>query len=168
MPSPDASIIELAKYTVEVLDASINSGSGPDVAQVSRLWAKRSDKVLETLEGRKVDVWHNTYSDSGPATREEDFYSVTLSIVIAERYAERQEVPNEWVDELVSWVEDKVFNPLASIGETTLDGSTGNPLRLGEWWTQNLVVVNVCDPDFLRQQKLFWSELELTYTRLKG
>lgn len=168
MPN-ESDIIALAKYTKEVLEASISAGSGDTQATVERRWSKRdSDKNLDTLTGRHVDVWHSGYADNGPATREEGFFSVTLAVVICERYEPKEAIPDEWVDELVDWVEQYVFNPLSTIGETTLEGSGGNPLRLGEWWTQNLVMAVVCDPDLLRTQKVFWSEIELTYTRLKG
>lgn len=165
----ESDIIALAKYTKEVLEVAIAAESGgPDVT-VERRWSKKdSDKNLETMTGRHVDVWHTTYADNGPATREEGFFSVTLAIVISERYELKQQIPDEWIDDLVNWVEQYVFNVLGTVEERTLEGSTSNPLRLGQWWTQSIVMAVVCDAELLRTQKVFWSEIELTFTRLKA
>lgn len=166
MPATESDIVKLAKYTVDLLTAGIPPESGEPSVVVARRWKRRdSDKNLELMSQRHVDVWHSTYADNGPATREEGYFSVTLSVVVCERYQPKEEIPEEWIDDLVNWTEQYVFNVLDATAENIEGVDT---LRLGDWWTQNLVMTVVCDPDLLRTQKVFWSEVELTYTRLKG
>lgn len=171
----EADAVIIGNYVVEVLQSLLNEDS-PPLAEVQRAWELTHD--LGTMEGKKIDVYAVGWADGGPVTRRESFLDVTVTLVIIERYTGDLDgletegyiphVPISWVDERVAFVEQKIFNPLSAVEETTLEGSTDNPLKLGEWWTETAVVTTLCDPDFLRQQKVFWSEIELTFRKVKG
>lgn len=163
--------ITIAEYVKDVLNAAINAGSG-DAVEVKRAWELTHD--LANMTGRKIDVYPVGYADGGPVTRGESFSDVTITTVIIERYEGDLEssggdnpiVPVEWVDERVNFVSETVVDVLGSVTETVLVGSTDSPFKLGEWWTETQVVTQICDPDFLRMQKVFWSEVETTFRRI--
>lgn len=161
-----ASIIELAEWVAGKLTASIAADSGAPAITVARRWTvPSSDKDLGRMTGRKVEVWHTTYGTGADVTREQAAHNVTLAILVAERYVPDSgpntgEPPTEWIDALVAWVETYIYNPLTTTG----DESGANGLILGAWWTQNVELVTVCDPETLRAHGVFWSEISITFS----
>lgn len=157
-----ADIITLADFVVETLEGLLGSGSD---TEVQRVWSVT--RKMGTFTGRKVDVYPDQYNRTEPETRLEDFYEGYLVIAIWERYEERSPegdfpVPNEWVDERVNYVEQEIYNPLQAARIEWQVGSSQYTYRcfMGE-------VVVVCDPQLLRQHKVFSSEIRLGFRQLK-
>lgn len=160
-----ASIVELAEWVKDKLTASVAADSGAPAITVERRWTvPTSDKDLGRMEGRKVEVWHTGYGTGADVTREQASHNVTLTILVAERYKPDSgaggEPPTEWVDALVAWVELVIYNPLTATGDES--GALG--LILGAWWTQNVELTTVCDPETLRSHGVFWSEISITFS----
>lgn len=161
-----ASIVDLAEWVKATLTANIGLDSGGPSVTVERRWSVPStDKDLGKLAGRKVEVWHTTYGTGADVTREKAAHNVTLAILVAERYVPDSgpntgEPSTEWIDALVAWVETYIYNPLTATGDET----NPNRLILGAWWTQNVEIVTVCDPETLRSHGVFWSEISITFS----
>lgn len=154
-----ADIIMLADNIVSMLESS--TALEDPVVTVERVYEGAYD--LGSFTERKIDVYQLTYSDEGPADRRESYYDVRLSIVYLYRYVgdldNNQKVPREWVDEQVTFVQNYIFNPFTDNDNRYGDGN--------EYWAQNLSVVAVYDFPRLTQHKVFWSEVEVTFRKLK-
>jgi hypothetical protein len=173
MPLSIPDIVTLADYVKLVLEETATD-SDEVPTEVKRAWELTHD--MSTVSGRKIDVYGTGYADQAPITRKEGFFDVTISVVMLERYVgELQEtdvsgvipyVPPAWVDGRIAFVEQRIFNPLGSVTESTFP-NVDNPFRIGQWWTETIVVTVMVDPDMLRQHKVFWSEVEATFRRVK-
>lgn len=147
----DSEIVAVAKNCVAVLNSVVMF----DGWAVSRRWSKKTDIDAQTLTGKHMHVWHGAYNDNGSISRDKGLFSVTLYVSVAERYNVVGEVPDSWIDERVNYVQNNVFDVLSSPG-------WASGLK---YWTEAIAIPVVCDPDFLRTYRLFWSELEVTLTR---
>lgn len=132
-----------------------------DAATVERIWQMTLD--LGTFEGKRVLIFPLGYSDGGPVTRREKFWDLRYSFVVTERYTGEKDadgdVPDSWVDEQVAWVEEQIYNRLSD---------EKNPYIIEEtYWAQLAEVVAAVDFVYLSQQNLFWSEVEVTFRKLK-
>lgn len=113
---------------------------------------------LGTVEGLHVNVFPAMYGITERATRSEDYLDVMTAIVVLQRYTQPDKPPKSWLDERVEWVENLVFSPLVKIE---------CPLLLDAFWESSVKVVTVYDWTFLRQQKVFWSEVEVSFRRIR-
>jgi hypothetical protein len=99
--------------------------------------------------------------DDGPADRQANFYDVEILVVAIKRYTDDTGVPpNDWVDDQVSWFEENIFNLLTD-ARLTVDLGEGV-----EYWPQSATVEAVL-PKYLKEDHCFYSELNLTFRRLK-
>lgn len=160
-----ASIVELAEWVKGRLTDSINTESGAPTATVERRWSvPTSDKDLGKIEGRKVEIWHSGYGTGADVTREKSAHSVTLSILVAERWKPGSgaagEPDNDWIDALVVWVEQYIYSPLTETADTREEPAG---LILGNWWVESAEMVTVCDAEILRSHLVFWSEISVVF-----
>jgi hypothetical protein len=121
----------------------------------------RDNPTLQaSFTGRRVYVFSARERHEGPFTRAEDINLYTVGVMVLELYTGTDpEPPLDWVDERVGWVEANVYD---RIGDARADPpivEDADPM-VQEW-------VKVYDPDALRQLKLFWSEIHVTYRKIE-
>ncbi len=138
LPSGDKTTFERT-YVPDILDAEFAAG-------------------LLGLTGRKVYVMPASYGQAEIATRSQDLNRYGPSVLVVERYTEAGGVARPWLDDRVEWVERQVFGPLQNL--------RAEPL-LGSLWSHAADVTLVFDPDFLREHKLFWSEVTFEFREIK-
>lgn len=114
---------------------------------------------LGTFTGRRVDIYPLSYNpDKDDATRIEEYYDFRYAFVVSERYRDKGLVPKSWMDARVEFTQEYVFRPLDERIITTIDGI--------QYWSTETQVTAVFDPDFLRQHRVFWSEIETTFRKV--
>lgn len=148
---PNADVLQLADDVASTINSLVVSGEDIEAAR-----AYRQELDLGKFTGRKVRIFPSRYTSPDVITRKEDFYDIFLTVVIAERYAQPNYPPDDWIDERVNWVET-LFN---------LFGNARAPYRLGRYWSQTADVTVVYDWDLLNEDKVFWSEIELGFRTL--
>jgi hypothetical protein len=106
---------------------------------------------VNTLTGRYVFVFPLKYSN-GPATRGEDEWVYGVQVTCVEKYNSRGEPTKAWVDDLVSFVQQKISDRCDFVRTLFTFGTTR------ELFTQTNEV-NVYDEAALSQEKLFKSDV---------
>lgn len=151
MPAP---IIEVANFVVSRLQTAFDNGGV--ATTVERVYDIPFD--LGKFTGLQVKVFGNAYNSNEDATRAENYHRVDISVVVAKRYTDAAgSPPKAWIDELVNLVYSYVFNSFINVE---------SPLILGEYWQVECETSVMCDIDNLRQNKTFWSEVEISFNRL--
>lgn len=149
--------LDLLPFTDAIVDALQTAFTlGGVGATIERQYEVEYD--LGTIEGLYVNVFPAMYGISERATRSEDYLDVMTAIVVLERYTQPDKPPKAWLDDRVQWVENLVFSPLVKIE---------CPLLLNAFWESSVKVTTVYDWTFLRQQKVFWSEVEVSFRRIR-
>lgn len=148
---------------VERLQDGIGSG-----IEIDRQYSRTRD--LGTFIGRQIDVYPLRYARGEAASRREDIFDAWMGIVVCERYTEPAfsdeiPVPNDWVDERIDFVEQEVYNLLQASRIQILIGSPEDTNY--EWVCRFAEVTDVYNHKYLNQHKVFWSEIELGFQRLK-
>lgn len=147
---PNADILKLADSVADLIRSNLASGSEWDV---NRVYETKHN--LATFTESKIDVVPGEYSDQGPATRKDSWFDALISIVVTKRYQEPGDVPDEWMDDLIDFVESDIFN-IFSANELEIDN---------EWWPQAINVVTLYDIGQYQRNKTFWSEIEVTFRK---
>ncbi len=113
--------------------------------------------------GLKVDVYVDKDLIHTEATRAEDYYDTDFNIVVSERYTTPEVIPLVWIDERVSWVENLVFDVLYPANRPLI-------LTVGsdQYWCQYVNRTVIADMGYLQEHKVFWSELEGSFRRLRS
>lgn len=152
--------LDLLPFTDAIVTLIDDSFSAAGViGTISREYDVEYD--LGTVEGLKVNVFPASYvvDAANPATRIEDFLDIQSAIVILERFTQPGNPPKSWIDERVQWVESLIFSPLVTME---------CPLLLNSYWRTAVNVSTVWDMTFLREHKVFWSEVEITFRKLRS
>lgn len=144
---------------VSLLQSQLNSGDDVDIEYVYEF---RED--LGTVVGRKIKIYGLGYLSESPETRKEDQYVLSYGLVVLERYSDPQNptavAPKEWLAERTLFVEEKVFNPLSN--SRVMFGSSDY-----QYWSESAETTVYLDRNILRLHKVFWSEIEFTFRKLK-
>jgi len=155
-----ADILTFADELVALLESQFDA-AGAD-ADVSREYEITFD--VGTFTGVQVVVMPVEYAKNGMATRSEDYFDAGCVVVFAERYTgDAARPPKAWLDERVNLVERAVFDPLRKVGA---DGGEGI-LLLDAYWALSVEVTTVYDAVFLRENQAFWSEIEVSFRKLR-
>ena len=113
------------------------------------------------FKGRRVYVFGWQEAQDGPATRSEDTNLYVIVVAVLRRYDGPDPTPpRAWVDEEVGWVERYVLDKLGDAREED-DPPVPGADPVAQEWTQ------VYSPDWLRQYKVFKSEVHLTYRKVE-
>lgn len=146
-----ASVLDIADAVV----AAIEAAWGPtDPDSVERDYLFRAD--LDRMQGRQVRVYPLSYTDN-PASRGsvdggESICEFGIGVTVAERCTEAGKPSREWVDERVTFAEEKVYNVLSNrlpgvSKSLTLEADAGSVYDIG----------------ILGQNRAFWSEFEFVF-----
>lgn len=157
----NADILQLADEIVSLIQSNLGSG---DTSSVQRMYETERD--LGEFTQRQIDVYPLRYERGEPQTRLEDVFYAYIGVVVSERYSLPQEqdlitVPISWVDERVNFVE-QIFNLLQAARVQIQVGSM--PYL---WVCDSASVETTYDYRYLKQHKVFWSELEFGFMTLK-
>lgn len=157
----EADIVILGEFLAEYIQNILGSGV------VHSEFDYDFEEDLGTFDGMNITVMPLRYGQGEPVTRIEDSYDLVLGLIIRERYkppaSGTKAIPKEWVNEKLAFVEQQLFNPLSdSRTMFEVPGSGGD-----QYWCQFAEVVVAYRWQFLKQDKVFWSEVELTYRKLK-
>ena len=129
---------------------------------VTRCYFKRigdSDRPETKLAGRQVYVFPTDY-DNGPATRGEDEFIHSVSVLVVERYADAGDPPTAWIDTRVDFVYEQIVQGL--------DFSHDGPASWNKKLTTLSADVTVCDVEKLTGGgKLFYSMTELAFSEIR-
>lgn len=160
-----ADIVALANKIAEMISTKANEYlSIGETLNVQRVWA--INRNVGQFIGMKVDVYGSRYNRGEPITRGEDNFEAYIVVGIMERYTIQVEesevpIPTSWIDARVNFVEQAIYNHLQK-ARVAID-TDGNY----EWVCQSAEIVIVADPGKLLEHKVFWSEMELGFSRLK-
>lgn len=111
------------------------------------------------LTGRKVYVLRA--AEAGvPADRGEDQNDYAFIVLVAEKFPDAGDAPEEWIDERVAWCEwllrvlgdPRTVRLLAAVGEPT-----------SGLWPEEAEIAVVIDVQEISQRKLFLSQINVTY-----
>lgn len=144
----DARLVEVAEAVrAEIAAGPFDDPAGMEPASVERVWGM--DFEADRAAGLRVHVVPVGYSQPETATRAEVTWEYTVGVVVTDRYSEAGQPPKEWVDERVRWVLKNVWERVGDARH--FDAVAGAWPESGE--------VSAFDPEFLRELKLFWSEV---------
>lgn len=144
-----ADILTVCDELVSVVEAALTD---PADAVVERLYLAPLDMAADT--DRHVWIFPVSHTRT-PENRGEDARTYRIAVVVAERYTAPGEPTVAWVDERVTFAQEKVFESLDfARSPLVYTGSRGLRTTAGE--------VTVYDPDRL-QRGLFWSEMTLEF-----
>jgi len=155
-------IIKAADALTEYLQNSIDL-TGNIVITVSREYEVTYD--MGAFEGRHIDVFPISYSGDDE-TRCSEISLFEIGIVILERYRPKGALPKLWVDTLVQYVENEIFNRLND--NELVIATSANLGNTSKFRVSDVSVTSVYDFDILKQNRVFWSELSVSLTRLSG
>ena len=116
---------------------------------------------LESIVGIQVWVFAADYSDNAPITRGEDEADYTVAVVVASRWPNQGDPTKVWIRSMRSFVEQKIYNVLTEPRTVQLAVTTA--AGTGYLWPQRVDVVQSYDPAMLREKKLFWCDMEVTF-----
>lgn len=155
-----ADVLTFADEVVALLQGEFDAAGA--AAAVSRAYEITFD--VGTFTGLQVVVMPVEYGKREAADRGEDYYDPSVVVVVAERYTGGEaRPPAAWLDERVNLVERCVFDPLRRVGANPTDPT----LLLDAYWAESVEVTTVYDAPFLREQQAFWSEIEVTFRKLR-
>lgn len=164
-----AESIALCDYITNYLTEIITEyeGSAP-VSTIERVYDFVED--LGKLVDRKVYVFPLDYVLTEPISRKEDMFDVRVGVVVAHKYdnpsSPTKAAPVAWVDDKVDFVETYIFSTLAEVRmhEVPLGGPSG---EMVQYWPQEAANNMVFDYTKLSQHKVFWSELEFVFRKVR-
>lgn len=163
-----AEIILIGEQLADAFSLSL-AESGLDL-EVAFEWEIQFDtsEPAEMVK-RFVTVMPTAYRPVAPASRKDNnTFDVDMSILIVEKYTgSKPKTPKEWVNERVTWVQEKIFNPLVNTENPLMLEIHPNSSDIAQYWSQTCEVTEVCAIDWLRHNKIFWSEVEATFRRIK-
>lgn len=111
------------------------------------------------ITGKNLWLFPGIYTDNGPSDRTANVYDLTINAVFAEKYTDDGIPPDEWVEDRIEYVENNIFNVFSE--DQTLYGTQTN------YWSQGATINVLYDAEMLDEHKLFWSELEFVFRKLK-
>lgn len=116
---------------------------------------------LGSFNGKKILVFPSQYLNAEDETRPESLYDFNLSVVVLERYRLKEDIPKSWIDDLVTFVQDNIFTPYddRDVSQRSRFMFTVDSV---DYWFTKTETATVYDYDILRQNRVFWSEVELT------
>lgn len=137
----------LATASAEYPPGSLEQGFAPELERIS-------------MSGTSVYIFSLPKTTVGAVSRAKELQEYKVAIVIVERYTEaaaddEEAVPEEWLQDRKSWVEDYVFDVLNSKGM--------RPLSM---WPNRCEWTTDVDWQQLRSNKVFWSEIEVDYREI--
>jgi len=144
----------------DALVTDIQNRSTPIYADtvVSRQYEMTYD--LGTFEKRRIDIYPFKYSTVKDTSREDSEYEFQYSLVVMERYKNKGNVNKQWIDDLILFVKDQIFNPFDNPDPYMIvDGGV-------RYWVADVDVTTLYDFDFLKQHRVFWSEIEVSFRRI--
>jgi hypothetical protein len=148
---------EIADACKTAIDAALGTHSyqiqvaeSPDIETNDR----NSPMFLTT---RSVFIIPLGYENPEMATRSEDVMDYRIGIVVCERYTGMGAPPQDWLRERKQWVAENIYDVL-------LD-QRAEPI-LDKIWPQAGAVTVACDPEMVREHKIFWSEIEVTFREI--
>lgn len=146
-----ADVLLLADVLVADIANRLASNGIP--ASVSREYEVTTE--LGTFTDRRVEIYPLSYNPSEQRDRESKDYEFKYSFVWMYRYASVGLTTKAWVDNEVTLVQEYIFKPL--------DNPDGFFINCNghEYEVTDVIVTSVYDYDLLRQNKVFWSEVEV-------
>lgn len=145
----NARILLACDAAVETIDAAwTDKGKCDGVQRVYAPPINLTEDAEPVHTGRQVYVFPGPYTTT-LYTRGDQWRGYTLRALMVERYVDAGDVPDEWIDERVSFFEQGVFNLLANQGLTLIDEMAP---ALDETATIDLLY----DVDMLLKLKTFW------------
>lgn len=160
-----ARITEVAKLVAQAIERAADPAANITVERVyAPEWLdpdywKDNPNLTKEFTGRKVYVFGATERQESPATRSEDFNDYGIVVIVLERFTDAGDVPNDWLDERVAWVESGIYDTFGDARTTNLAVPGADPVT--QEWTQ------VYSPELLRQLKLFRSEVTIVFRRIE-
>jgi hypothetical protein len=148
-----ANILDVCDALVEVITDGLDD---PADAQVERVYLAPIAQKDDTE--RRVWVYPTRYNKT-PASRGEDEWVHSVSVVVAEWHRDAGEPPKSWVDERVTFTESKVFSALDFSHEYLVFSTTRRLLT----YQADCVVFDAAK----LESKLFWSELTFEFREIK-
>lgn len=162
-----ARIVEVTRAVAQALSHLADPALGLTVERayapewLSEDYWRDNPDLAARFTGRRVYVFGSAERHEGPATRSEDENHYEVTVVVLERYtAPAADVPAEWMDERVAWVEREVFDRLGDARETENPVVADADPVSQEW-------VQVYSPDLLLQLRLFRSEVKVVYRKIE-
>lgn len=143
---------DLARITELAIAATARlTTSAGDEAEVGRCYVSDADPK-DLKEGQRfVQVWAPGYTDEGMVTRNEQAGGFSVEVAIYEKYKGQEGPPNEWMDERVAWVKEKVVDVLGD-AKKRLAGTA---------WPETLTVAAYNEELYL--QGVFWSNVLIVF-----
>jgi hypothetical protein len=159
----------VASRMAEVRDAAaavIRAGWNPSLPDaVSGVWVKdvRLDpEHADVLAGRQVFVIAGGLERVEVYDRDAQLRRHTVGVLVCERYADAAgDVPDEWIDARVAFVEGEVF---ARLSAPELDLTGDGTVRIA--FDVPAAIDLPCDRDLLRSKRCFWSVCTFTFQEL--
>lgn len=142
----------------DVVRAELQKAFDAAGAQVEVTREYEIEYDLGTFTGLKCHVMPTAYMRDSAATRKENNYDAECVVVIGERWTSTGRPTKQWLDDRVHLVERCVYDPLERIEL---------PLLADQYWVREIECTTVYDMTMLRQQKVFWSEVEAVFRRLR-
>lgn len=149
-----ADVVELAEGFKSVITTAFITPT-PVVATIQRVY--KDEFEVPKLDEFRVDIWCSPYRNAGDIDRSTYELEEIITIVAADRYLTAGTVPQQWIDDHVEIVQKRIFEPINAIPPETYSG-----FRL-----LDVKLTILCDPEFLREHKVFWSEMQITARKLK-
>jgi hypothetical protein len=125
---------------------------------VSRQYEMTYD--LASFTSRRIDFYPMESKTIRDTSRIDSEYQYVYSIVVMERYRTKGNVPKDWVDGLIRFVNDHVYTPLDNADPYII---TDDGVR---YWVEECDIATLYDFDMLRQHRVFWSEIEVAFNRV--
>lgn len=135
------------------------AGAGFPLANITREYEIVFD--LGTFTGMQVPIFPVKYEDTSKSTRIESENDVMGCIVITERWTPAGKPTKQWIDDRVNLVQEAIFEPLNKIEIPLLI------VQGSEYWPIEVKVTSVYDIVYMRKHKVFWSEVEYTFRKLR-
>lgn len=149
----NADVLLLADALVDELTARLNVATVIDTS-VSREYEVTVG--LGEFTNRRVEIYPLSYNPREQRDRESKDYEFKYSFVWMRRYTPKGVINKAWVDTEVTLVQDHIVKPL--------DNPDGFFINCNghEYEVTEVTVTSVYDYELLRQNKVFWSEVEVT------
>lgn len=152
----------MADRLVEVRDGlatAIAARIGDETITVESTWDFTLNREESpTLPGRMLYVMALGDREIGPASRGDDLREYEIRVYVIEAYPDGGRIPDAWVAERLQWVTDYVM----------WHGNQRRDELLGSLSPERCYRTVACDPWALREQKLFWSEVDFAFREISA
>ena len=128
---------------------------------VERVYLPDTDEAYAVV-GRRIFVFPLGQAQADIASRAEDRNEFRVGVMLVENYAAAGTPSREWCDERVDFF-DGLYQLLGN--PRTPHEDPLFPAPLAQVYPDDAAIVVSYDADELRDKKLFWSLMELTYRR---